>query len=153
VGLFNLFGSKKQLFNEEEKQRIVQAIRGAEKQTSGEVRVYIESRCRFVNPVDRAVEIFYGLKMQETDDRNAVLLYLAIKDRQLAVFGDEGIHQKLGAAYWNDRVAEILADFNREDYVTGIVHCVTSIGEALHTYFPYYSDDKNELPDDIVFGK
>ena len=86
-------------FSPEENQRIVSAIREAEQLTSGEIRVYIESRCRFVNPVDRAVELFYGLKMERTEQRNGVILYIAMKDHQLAIFGDEGIHQKSGKGF------------------------------------------------------
>ena len=70
------------------------------------------------------------------------------------MFGDEGIHQKVGNEYWNRVVAEMLSKFNREDYAEGISVCVKAIGEALITYFPYNNaTDKNELPDDIVFGR
>lgn len=96
--MFSFF-KKKDFFREEEKKQIVDAIRNAERRTSGEVRVFVESRCRYVDPLDRAAEIFFNLKMSETDDRNAVLLYIAMKDRQLAVFGDEGIHKKVGTDY------------------------------------------------------
>src|ERR1044071_416353 len=97
---------RKPLFTPEENRQITEAIRQAEQQTSGEVRVFAESRCRYVDALDRAVEIFHGLKMNETADRNAVLIYVAIKDRQLAIFGDEGIHNKLGDEYWNRQVSK-----------------------------------------------
>jgi uncharacterized membrane protein len=106
-----------------------------------------------MDAIDRAGEIFFGLKMEKTDDRNAVLLYVAMKDRQLAVFADEGIHKKLGQEYWNNEIKLLISNFNREDYAAGIRQCVTDIGEALHATFPFDNDtDKNELPDDIVFG-
>jgi uncharacterized membrane protein len=76
-------------FSSSEKRSIIDAIQQAELRTSGEVRVYIESRCRMVNPVDRAAEVFFGLKMDMTDDRNGVLVYLAMKDHQYAIFADE----------------------------------------------------------------
>jgi len=84
-------------------QQIVAAIGQAERQTSGEIRVFVESRCRFVNPLDRAAEVFTGLKMDQTAQRNAVLVYVALKDRQLALYGDKGIHEKVGDAFWNTR--------------------------------------------------
>ena len=87
---------KKEFFTNEEKQQLVEAIQKAEQRTSGEVRVFVESRCRFVNALDRAQEIFFRLKMNETELRNATLIYVAVKDKQAAVFGDEGIHQKVG---------------------------------------------------------
>jgi len=144
----------KQFFTEEERQKIIDAVKLAEQQTSGEVRVYVEGRCRYMDALDRAVEIFHGLKMNETADRNAVLVYVAVKDRQLAIFGDEGIHKKLGNDYWNRQVAKMIKEFNRENYADGISKCVLDVGEALKSNFPYNKDtDKNELPDDIVFGR
>ena len=145
---------RKEFFTDEEKQSIVDAVRIAEQRTSGEVRVFVESRCRYVNAIDRAVEIFENLKMQNTELRNATLVYVAIKDRQLAVFGDEGIHQKVGNEYWANQVMKMINAFNRDNIAEGIRQCVLNIGEALATHFPYdRNTDKNELPDDIVFGK
>ncbi len=152
----NLFFWKKRksLLSEEDNRLIVKAIRQAEKSTSGEVRVFIESRCAWVNAIDRAVEIFLTLKMDKTELRNGVIVYVAIKDRQLAVYGDEGIHKIVGNEYWNRVVGEMLDNFNRADYGKGIAECVIQIGDALKAHFPFDTDtDKNELPDEIVFGR
>ena len=144
----------KKVFNKEETNLILEAIRDAEKRTSGEIRVFIESRCRFVDPIDRAKELFYKLKMDKTELQNAVLLYIALKDHQLSVYGDSGIHQKVGSEYWQKEVDMMLVAFSAEEMVKGISECVKDIGEALHEHFPFDSNtDKNELPDDIVFGK
>ena len=151
---FSLFSKKKDFFSKEENEIIVQSIRDAEKQTSGEVRVFVESRCRFIDPLDRAMEIFSSLKMENTKDRNGVLFYVALKDRQLAIFADSGIHNAMGEQYWKDVVNDILVFFNKENYALGIKECITKIGEALKSHFPYDSaTDKNELPDEIIFGK
>ena len=151
--MFDLF-KKQKFFTDAEKAQIVEAIRNAERRTSGEVRVFVESRCRYMDPLDRATEIFFMLEMDQTDDRNAVLLYVAMKDRQLAVFGDQGIHNKVGSEYWTKEVELLINKFNSENYGDGISRCVTDIGEALHQFFPFDNDtDKNELPDEIVFGK
>jgi len=149
-----LWQKKRSFFTEEETKLIVNAIRHAEKRTSGEVRVYVESRCSWMDAIDRAAEIFFSLKMDKTEQRNAVVVYVAIKDRQLAVFGDEGIHNKVGTEYWNKVVKEMLSSFNKENYAKGIADCAIQIGEALTTHFPFDRDtDKNELPDEIVFGR
>lgn len=148
------FFKRKDLFSDAEKQQIVTAIQGAEKQTSGEIRVYVESHCRFVDPLDRAAEIFTGLKMEQTSARNGVLVYVALKDRQLALLGDKGIHEKVGREFWHKEVQLILSHFYKENYAEGIARVVGEIGEALRTHFPYDKQgDINELPDDIVFGK
>ncbi len=154
MGWFDFLQKKPaQYFAAPELETIVQSIRNAEKQTSGEVRVFIESRCSFVDPVDRAKEIFFELKMEKTKDRNAVLLYIAMKDRQLALFADEGIYEKCGQLYWEDAVKKMLIDFKQNAIAKGIIDCVTAIGQTLKEQFPFEKTDKNELPDEIVFGK
>ena len=153
MSIFSFF-KRKPFFTTEEQEKIAIAIREAEKRTSGEIRIFIESRCRFVEPLDRAVELFFGLKMDKTKERNAVLIYIAIKDHQLAIFADEGIHKKTGQEFWQKEVQEMLSDFNKENYADGLVKVVSEVGEALYEHFPYdNASDKNELPDDIVFGK
>lgn len=146
--------TRKPLFTDEQQLKIVSAIQAAEQSTSGEIRVYVESRCRYVNPLHRAAEIFAGLNMEKTAARNGVLVYVALKDRQLALFGDQGINQKVGSAFWNQQVRNIIGHFNKADYAGGIANVVTEIGAALQTHFPYdKGTDRNELPDDIVFGR
>lgn len=132
---------------------MVEAIRSAEKQTSGEIRLFMEQRCAFLNPLDRAKEVFAELKMFKTKDRNAVLLYIATKDQQLAVLGDEGIYQKMGQAFWDSEVKLILSEFKQHHFIDGVCKIIGDVGVALKENFPYESDDKNELDDGIVYGK
>jgi len=151
--MFSLFNRKKKFFTEEQQQVIVSAIQSAERCTSGEVRVYVESRCSYMDALDRAVEVFAKMEMYKTQERNAVLVYIATEDHQLAIFGDEGIHQKVGNEYWNTEVAKMIRDFNRDDFAKGIAGCIEDIGKALEHYFPYTNQDKNELSDQIEFGR
>lgn len=145
---------KKEFFSEEEKQQLVSAIQNAEQQTSGEVRIFVESKCKYVDALDRAQEIFIRLKMDETELRNGTLIYVAVKDRQAAVYGDQGIHQKVGEQYWKETVAKMLLLFRTQRLTDGICQGIHDLGQALKLYFPYNSDtDKNELPDEIVFGR
>jgi uncharacterized membrane protein len=154
VGLFDfLSGKKESFFTKEEEERMVEAIRSAEKQTSGEIRLFIEQRCAFINPLDRAKEVFAELEMFKTKDRNAVLLYIATKDHQLAVLGDEGIYQKMGQAFWDSEVKLILSEFKQHHFIDGVCKIIGDVGVALKENFPYESDDKNELDDGIVYGK
>jgi len=144
----------KPLLNEEQQALIVNAVKAAEIATSGEIRVYIESKCTYIDALDRAKEIFAEMQMQHTELRNGVLVYVALKDKQLAVFGDVGIHEKVGTSFWQNGVTQMIAQFNKENYAQGIVQIVTDIGVALKQHFPYNADtDKNELPDNIIFGK
>jgi uncharacterized membrane protein len=148
------FLSKKDFFSKEEKNQIITAIREAEQQTSGEIRVYVESRCRFVDALDRAEEVFAILKMRETSGHNAVLIYMAVKDRQLAVFGDHAIHEKVGEDFWKKKVEHMLSHFHKDHYADATAKVILDIGAALKYHFPYdRQTDINELPDDIVFGR
>ena len=153
MGIFP-FSKKKQLFTEDENTRIVSAIRTCEQRTSGEIRVYIEANNPYVSPMERAVEIFAKLKMEQTEHRNGVILYIAFKHHEVALFGDAGIYEKTGAAFWDAEVKKMIVNFSENHLPEGIIQCVLDVGEALHAAFPYEpKEDKNELPDDIVFGK
>jgi len=154
VGLFNFFKKTKSYFHPHDMERIVVAIRNAERRTSGEIRIYIESKNPLVNVLERAAEVFYNLKMEQTDHRNAVLLYIAMDHHEVALFADEGIYKKAGGAYWEKEMEEMLAHFKTNNIPEGIVNCVAHIGETLCKEFPYDAEnDRNELPDEIVFGK
>lgn len=149
------FSRKKPFFSQEENEMVVHSIQDAEKQTSGEIRVFIESHCKYVDALVRAAEIFARLEMEKTELRNGVLLYLAVKDRQLAIFADKGIHEATGGdKYWKIAVKDIIDVFSKESLVAGITTSIQKIGAALKDHFPYDKDvDRNELPDEIVFGK
>jgi len=153
--MYGLFKSKKQpLIPVEEQHKVVEAIKAAEHHTSGEVRVFVESRCSYVNPMDRAKEVFFNLKMEKTEAHNAVLVYVALLDRQMALYGDEGIYKKTGGdPYWVYELSQMKQFFKDGKIADGIASCVINIGNALSLHFPYDAKtDKNELPDDIVFG-
>lgn len=148
------FFKRRDFFSAADKAEIVEAIRLAEQETSGEIRVYVEGKNAYVDAIDRAAEIFFKLKMQNTEHRNAVLLYIAMDHHELALFADEGIYQQVGAAYWNDEVENMLAMFTKDNISNGIVQCINHIGQTLKEKFPYIpTEDKNELPDEIVFGR
>src|SRR6476620_11053038 len=127
--MFSLF-KKKDFFSATDKAQIVEAIRLAEMQTSGEIRIYVESKNPFVDPIDRAAEIFFKLKMQNTEHRNAVLLYIAMDHHELALFADEGIYQKAGAEYWDAAVKNMLAQFTKDNISHGIEQCIHQIGQT-----------------------
>ncbi len=150
---FSLF-KRSRLLSASDKQLLVQAIQNAEKTTSGEIRVFVESHLNKVDALTRAQQIFIKNKMQKTEQRNGVLLYVALEDKKLAVFGDQGIHEKVGDAYWNQQVQIMLSHFKSENYVTGLTEVILAIGEALTSHFPYdRSNDVNELSDEIMVGK
>ena len=145
---------KKQFLTSGENDRVVESIRAFEKKTSGEIRVFIESRNPLVNTIERAQAVFGELQMHQTKERNGVLLYLAVKDREVALLGDVGIHQKVGTAFWEKQVAEMIQLFKQNNLTEGMVKCIEHVGQVLVEKFPYDGTmDQNELSDEIVFGK
>jgi len=138
-------------FKEEEKEAIVEAIKRAEKNTSGEVRVHIESKCKG-SELSRAAQVFKILGMHKTKQRNGVLIYLAFKDRKFAVIGDAGINEVVPEDFWEEIKVLLLNRFAERKFGKGIASAIDKIGEKLAEFFPYQTDDVNELPDEISFG-
>jgi uncharacterized membrane protein len=138
------------IFNEEEQQRIRVAIENAERHTSGQLRVCIEKTCS-ENVLDRAAKYFHQLDMHKTKLRNGVLIYLATVDRKFAIIGDAGINKVVPENFWDDTKEDMLEHFKYGNLVEGIVMGLEIAGKHLQKYFPYHSNGKNELSDDIAF--
>lgn len=153
--MFSWFRKNKSLLSQDIQDAVIAAIAAAEKRSSGEIRVYVESHCAMVNPIDRSAAIFEQLNMHQTKERNGVLLYLALKDKQFAIVGDEGINQKVGGNdYWEFIAAKLKEHFKAGQIKKGICFCVTEIGMSLAKHYPEDGSVQiNELPNEIVFGK
>lgn len=141
------------IFTSEEKGRIKAAIKSAELNTSGEIRVHLEGHCKNDNVLERAAQMFSQLGMHKTDTRNGVLIYMAVKDHKFAIIGDAGINAKVEEDFWDTTKEKMLSHFKTGDLTKGLVEGVLCAGERLKEHFPYHKDDKNELSDDISFGK
>ena len=139
-------------FNKDGKEKIISAIKDAENQTSGEIRLHLESSCKG-DALERAVQIFEKLKMHETMLRNGTLIYLAVKDKKFAIFGDEGINTIVPDNFWQDVKDEMRKLFIKGEFLEGITRGIFLVGEKLKEHFPYEEDDINELSDDISTGK
>ncbi|MGQ1946233.1 TPM domain-containing protein [Geofilum sp. OHC36d9] len=142
----------KTVFSKEDRKRLVEAIRKAEKNTSGEIRVHLDNKCP-EELMDRAAFIFEELKMHKTKLRNGVLFYLAIEDRLFAILGDAGINQKVPEGFWDEIKSEMLVLLKSNDPVGALEKGILMAGEQLKAHFPYQSDDVNELSDEISIGK
>ena len=129
--------------------RIVAAIVGAEKKTSGEIRVYISRKAR-PDAFAFAQKRFLALGMTKTRDRNAVLIYIVPRQRTFAVIGDVGIHEKCGEAFWQETVGLMAGLFKAEKFTDALIHGVDKVGQLLAAHFPRGSDDSNELPNELI---
>jgi uncharacterized membrane protein len=149
----------RRLFSQADLDAILAAVRAAEANTAAEIRVHIERRVAHGwraptrDALARARQVFVALKMHETAHRAGVLIYVAIEDRQLAIVGDEGIHARVDAGYWDairDRMVEHLLGGAARD---AVVHALADVGAVLAREFPRRPDDVDELPDDVSLGR
>lgn len=144
----------------EDQAAVVGAIRIAEKNTSGEIRVHLEPHVNSGDTandekrdaIDRAEEVFNLLDMQNTKHSNGVLIYVAVEDRTLVIMGDKGINDLVGQDFWESTKDIMIHHFKNGDIKLGLVNGILKAGEQLKKYFPYQKNDSNELPDDISIG-
>lgn len=135
-----------------QEQEIVLAIGVAEKNTSGEIRVHIELE----NPsvaLDRAKEVFRKLNMEHTKERNGVIIYVAVKNKQFAIYGDEGINKKVPSDFWDSTKDTIAHHFKKGDFKQGLIDGILKAGEQLKMHFPHQKEDTNELSNEISKGE
>jgi len=138
-------------FPKEEKEQIKAAVKEAETNTSGEIRVHIDNHCK-EDVLDRAAWWFAKLEMHKTEKRNGVLFYLAVKDQKFAILGDAGINAVTPDDFWDNIKEKMLGHFTEGAFATGLSEGILMAGEALRSHFPYQDDDVNELSDEISFG-
>lgn len=139
-------------FTDIQKKAIEDAIRQAEVNTSGEIRLHVERLCKG-DVLDRATDVFAMLRMHKTQLRNGVLFYLSIEDRQFAIIGDVGINRLLPNNFWDNIKATMLDEFSQGNVSTGLIRGIRMTGEMLKKLFPFKrNEDINELPDEISFG-
>lgn len=137
--------------SKEDEQEIVEAIRIAEKNTSGEIRVHIE-KTTSLDPFDRAKEIFHELRMDETELKNGVLIYLAIDDHHFIICGDKGINDLVEPDFWDCTRDLMASHFKKGNFKQGLVDGILRAGDRLQKYFPWQKGDTNELSNEISKG-
>lgn len=135
----------------EEEQEIVDAILEAEKNTSGEIRVHIESSAQ-MDHFSRAQQVFHFLKMDNTKDENGVLLYVAVDDKKFVIYGDRGIDKAVPKGFWESTKDVIAQHFKEGAFKKGIVAGILKAGEELEEHFPWHHGDRNELSNEVSKG-
>ncbi len=138
-------------FPKEDESKIIEAIRQAEQNTSGEIRVHLEDNFKG-DALPEAVKVFQRLGMHKTEARNGVLIFIAPEHRQFAIVGDRGINEKVPPNFWQEERDLMREHFKKGEYTQGVCAVIKQIGQKLKDYFPYQSDDENELPDDISYN-
>jgi uncharacterized membrane protein len=139
-------------FTKEQQAQILSSVREAEQDTSGEIRVHIETSCK-EDVLDRAAWLFDKLGMKKTAERNGVLFYLAISDRKFAIIGDAGINSKVPEGFWDEIKGMLEKNFREGRFTEGLTEGISHAGEHLKAYFPHQKNDINELSDEISFDK
>jgi len=135
----------------QEEQEIIEAIRIAERETSGEIRVHIEQKCD-MDVYEHALEVFHLLKMDNTMQRNGVLIYVAVDNKAFVIFGDKGINDRVDTDFWNSTRDKIASQFKSGYFKQGLIDGITEAGKVLAQYFPWEHGDRNELDNSISKG-
>lgn len=138
-------------FTADEEQQVINAIKTAETNTSGEIRVHIE-KATDKDALERATEVFYELKMNKTELQNGVLFYVATESHHFAVLGDKGINDLVPDNFWDSEKELALLHFKKREFAKGLELAILEAGKKLQEFFPYQSDDTNELSDEISKG-
>jgi uncharacterized membrane protein len=141
-----------EFFTKDQEKSITDAIKEAELNTSGEIRLHIETDCK-EDVLDRAAFLFEKLEMHKTELRNGVLFYLSISDRKFAILGDAGINAVTPENFWEEIKETVISHFKKEHFAEGLSKGIKMAGEALKQHFPHQKDDVNELSDEISYGK
>ena len=134
--------------NKEEEQQIVEAIRLAEMETSGEIRVHIE-KTTSGDAFDRALEVFHLLKMDNTKLQNGVLIYVAVDDHNFVICGDKGINDVVANDFWDCTKDAMMAQFKQGNFKQGLIDGIKNAGDQLQKYFPWEEGDSDELSNEI----
>ena len=141
---------KKKAISKSDEARLIKAIQMAELQTSGEIRVHIEKQLKG-DVIESVKKKFTDLNMHQTKDRNGILFYLAIDSKAFAVWGDEGIHQKVNDEFWKSISDCSISYFKNNDFISGLEKSIEMCGDKLKMHFPLAIDDKNELSNEISY--
>lgn len=136
------------MLSKKEEDKLLSAIRKAEKLTSGEIRVHIQKSCS-ENPIEDAIEKFNAMGLWKTRERNGVLFFVAVEDHKFAIIGDKGIQEKAGDNLWDEIKVKMQEKFRNGELANGLILGIERAGKALSDFFPRQKDDVNELPDDI----
>lgn len=137
-------------FTREQQEAVVRAIGEAERSTSGEIRVHVETSC-MADVLDEAAWLFRKLGMHKTADRNGVLIYLALRERKFAIIGDTGINAVVPLGFWDNIRDHMRQRFSENQFAEGLTEGIIMAGDQLKEHFPYSRNDINEITDTISF--
>jgi uncharacterized membrane protein len=142
----------KRFLTEDEKRQVDQAIKKAERETSGEIKLFID-RFSWGKIEEKAGRLFRKLGLSRTKERNGVLIYLVTTNREFLIYGDEGINKNVPENFWDEIKKRMEEGFSRGDFGKTLAEAIETIGIQLKTYFPCSKDDKNEITDEVEYGK
>ena len=138
-----------EFFTLEQEQRVIAAIKQAEKNTSGEIRVHLESKSKAKPTLEYVWKVFDAIGMRRTIEANGVLFYIDINHRRFVIVADEGINRVVPDNFWEDITKIVTDGFKQGKYAEALEKGILKVGEKLKQYFPHQNDDINELPDEI----
>lgn len=146
----NRLSNPKKFLTEKETEQVANTIKEAENQTSAEIKLVVARHC-WIDIKSKAAHIFKKFGLDTTKQRNCVLILLITTNREFLIYGDQGIHEKVGQDFWEDTSNQVINKFEAGAFGDGICEGIKLIGEKLAYYFPYQADDKNEVSDEVAY--
>jgi len=138
------------LLTDNEIEKLQNKIALLETFTSAEIKI-VFCKSAWFGIVSKAKKVFQKLNMDKTSNRNAVLILIVEKDKELLIYGDQGINTHLNESYWSDIRDDMIDLFKSGQYYTGLSIGVEKIAQSLIQYFPIQENDINEVSNEIVF--
>ena len=146
----NRSNDPKKFFTKEETEQVADTIKKTERQTSAEIKLVVVRHC-WLGIKNKAARIFKKFDLDKTEQRNCVLILLVTTNREFLIYGDQGIHEKVGQDFWQDTSHKMASKFKVGEFGDGVCEGIKLIGEKLAYYFPYQAGDKNEISDEVTY--
>jgi uncharacterized membrane protein len=133
--------------------RIEAAVAAAEGAHQGELRVVIETDLDAWSIVSgkssrqRALEVFAGHGVWDTQRNNGVLLYVLFADRAVEIIADRGFNGLVTPAEWAAVCRATESEFRHGRWEQGALAGVQAAAQLLARHFPGKGRHGNELPD------
>jgi uncharacterized membrane protein len=145
-------GSPARFLTPEEAVAVQRTVHEAESRTSAEIKVVLIRHC-WGDIRSKAARHFRKLGLHKTELRNCVMIFLVLANREFLVYGDWGIHEKVGLNFWAEVRDVMQTHFRENRFAEGLCEGVRLVGERLAASYPRQAADRNEVSNEVVQEK
>ncbi len=130
--------------------RLHAKITAAERVTSAELRVIL-TRSSWLGIKNKARTLFAKYGLDKTAQRNAVMILIDTRSRELLIYGDEGVDSRVEPTFWDDVRDAMIEELHAGRLSDGLATGIRMVGERLSVLFPAEAADRNEIENDLIF--